>query len=168
MRWYRHGDSDIIKQKYHGYSNHSLYKMWIDMKSRCYNKNFHQYKDYGERGIRICNEWKNDAKIFIEWAISLWKKGLQIDRKNNNGNYCPENCRFVTRIENIHNTRLLYNHNTSGYRGVYYYKNKKKWAVQISINNKQRTLGYFDSPRLAALRYDVEAYLTDNRSRNFF
>jgi hypothetical protein len=138
------------------------------MKQRCYNPSSTQYKNWGDRGIQVCDEWKNSAKTFIEWALLLWEKGLQIDRRDNDGNYCPENCRFVTAQVNNCNTRLIYKHNTSGYRGISWNKEKKKWAADISINNKKKYLGYFDSPVLAALRYDAETYrLNDGRPKNF-
>jgi hypothetical protein len=163
--WRRNGDPNIVKG--HGYSAHLLYTVWGHMKQRCYNPNNKHYKDYGGRGIRVCDEWKNSAKTFIDWCLENgWKPGLQIDRRDNDGNYCSENCHFVTPEENSLNQRLLREDNTSGYRGVS--KKNKKWESYITINGKKKHLGCFDSPRLAALRYDVEAYLTDNRPRNFF
>lgn len=156
--------------KQHGYSKHPLYRVWRHAKARCCNENNERYKYYGGRGITICDEWKNNPKAFIEWCLNNgWKKELEIDRINNNGNYTPENCRFVTHTENVHNARLLYDHNTSGYRGVNYKKANKKWRARISIDGKEKHLGYFDSARLAALRYDVEVYLlNDGRPRNLF
>jgi len=164
LRWLKHGDPNIVKIESHGYTNHPLYVVWANMKQRCYNKNNTQYKDYGGRGIAVCEEWMS-AKAFIDWALPLWKKGLELDRTDNDGNYCPENCRFVTSKENVHNQRLLQENNTSGYRGVDFYC--QKWRVQIMIDSKLKYLGYFDSITLAALRYDAEAYLlNDGRPRN--
>ncbi len=100
-----------IEQKVtHGYSfkknRHPLYEIWIDMKKRCYNKKEPSYKNYGGRGISVCNEWKDNAKIFIEWCLKNgWEKELQIDRENNDGNYSPDNVRFVTRSTNLRNSR---------------------------------------------------------------
>lgn len=74
------------------------------MKTRCYNPNCKAYKNYGERGIIICDEWKNNFKSFYEWAIQNGGAlGLEIDRKENDGNYTPENCRFVSAKENCNN-----------------------------------------------------------------
>ena len=148
----------------HGYSTkgnvHKLYSVWDDLKQRCYNKNKPGYKDYGGRGITVYEEWVNNPVVFVEWAlVNGWKKGLYIDRIDNDGDYSPWNCRFVTNRENCLNTRLLQENNTSGYRGVHFNKRFKKYTSQITINGKRDFLGYFDSPRLAALRYDVAAYL---------
>lgn len=85
--------------------NVSLFNTWQTMKNRCENPNRQKYKDYGGRGIKVCEEW-HEAKNFILWALSNgYKKGLQLDRINNNGDYCPENCRFVTPKQNSRNRR---------------------------------------------------------------
>lgn len=78
-----------------------MYFMWHDMKNRCYNPKADRYNRYGDRGIIVCDEWKNDYKSFHDWALSNgWKKGLQIDRKDNDGNYTPDNCQFLTPKQN--------------------------------------------------------------------
>lgn len=168
QRWWMHDDPLFIKHKtheMHGYTKHPLYKVWDAMKQRCYNENCRQYKYYGGRGIIVCNEWKNSPKTFIEWALLLWKEGLLIDRINNNGNYKPSNCHFVTYEESNLNKKLLQNNNTSGYRGVSYFKRDKKWAAYININNKKKHLGYFNTPKLAARAYNN--VVIDNRPKNF-
>jgi hypothetical protein len=93
---------------------HSLYSVWCNIKNRCRNKNVLAYKDYGGRGISICEEWSKDFKCFYDWCMNNgWAKGLEIDRKNNDGNYEPSNCRFVTTKENMRNKR-----NTLSYEQV--------------------------------------------------
>lgn len=88
---------DLNPSKKHGLRYHPLYSVLEGMKKRCLNKTDHSYGRYGGRGIKICDEWLNDVTCFVEWAINNgWKKGLQIDRRNNDGNYEPDNCRFVT------------------------------------------------------------------------
>lgn len=88
----------------HGLYQHPLYTRWKGIKNRCYNRAHNCYKNYGGRGISICKEWLNDFKSFYNWAIENgYEKELQIDRINNNGNYEPHNCRFVTNLENQKN-----------------------------------------------------------------
>lgn len=164
QRWRRHGNPNVNKRKHHGYYKHFLYPVWQNMKARCYNENHIGYKDYGGRGIIVCAEWTNNFRKFIEWALPLWSEDLQIDRKDNDGDYCPKNCHFITNEENQLNKRLLQSNNTSGYKGVSYKKNSKKWIVQIMINNKNKYLGLFNSAKEAALVYNNA--ITDNRPRN--
>jgi len=153
----------------HGMSKTPLYSIWAQMRSRINNENHKKYKSYGDRGISICDEWKDSPIKFVEWGMKNgYKKGLLLDRKDNDGNYCAGNCRFVTPAQSSHNTRLLSSNNTSGYRGVSYNKVAKKWQVHIRINNKHFNLGIFNSKVLAALRWDAEAYrLNDGRPMNF-
>jgi hypothetical protein len=78
--------------------------VWDSMKRRCYNKNHKSYKDYGGRGIIICEIWLHNFKVFYDWAITHnWIKGLLLDRIDNDGNYEPNNCRFVTNIVSANN-----------------------------------------------------------------
>ena len=78
----------------------SFYNIWQNMKSRCLRKSNPKYNRYGGRGISICKEWL-DIKNFADWAKSHgWKEGMSIDRIDNDGDYCPENCRFVSISEN--------------------------------------------------------------------
>nr|DAU82701.1 MAG TPA: PVL ORF-50-like family [Caudoviricetes sp.] len=80
----------------HGMAKHPLHHIFNTMKQRCYNPKCREYKDYGERGIHICDEWLRNRSIFYKWAMENgYKKGLTIDRINVNGNYSPCNCRFV-------------------------------------------------------------------------
>ena len=90
----------------HGESYTRLHSIWADIKTRCLNPNCLSYKDYGGRGITICPEWTNDYITFRDWSLSNgYKEGLQINRINNNGNYEPNNCNFVTIQENTRNRR---------------------------------------------------------------
>ena len=154
----------------HGFNRpnnrHPLYQALHRIKDRCYNINDKRYIHYGGRGITVCDEWRNDYESFVKWGLNNgWKKGLTIDRINNEGNYTPDNCRFVSVAVNNRNQQLLRKNNTTGYRGVS--KHGDKWTAHIT-HGKDMYLGIFTSPRLAALRYDVEAFkLNDGRPMNF-
>lgn len=83
------------------FKNSRLKKVLNDMIDRCYNVNCKSYKYYGQKGIALCNEWINNPKTFENWAITHgYKNNLTIDRIDESKNYCPENCRFVSLIEN--------------------------------------------------------------------
>ena len=70
------------------------------MINRCENQNSKDYKDYGERGITVCSEWRNDFVEFLYWSLKHgWENGLSIERKDVNGNYCPENCCYIPMSE---------------------------------------------------------------------
>ncbi len=86
----------------HGGRKTRLYRIWTQIKTRCNNKNWHSYHRYGGRGIGICSDWVSDFALFRAWAMeSGYKKHLTIDRIDNDGSYCPENCQWVTSLENI-------------------------------------------------------------------
>lgn len=90
----------------HGYAHHPLYKRWVQMRQRCNDPNHPSFANYGGRGIKVCTEWEDNAAVFIEWALSNgWEPNLQLDRRDNNKGYSPDNCRFVTQADNLRNRR---------------------------------------------------------------
>jgi len=89
----------------HGYKNTKLYRVWCDMKQRILNPKNKGYKDYGGRGIKICDEWLEFIP-FRDWALSNgYKEDLQINRIFNDDNYEPSNCEFITHTENSRSRR---------------------------------------------------------------
>ena len=135
----------------HGLSKHKLWQVWQGMKKRCYNSNCKAFPNYGSRGIRVCIKWKGNVKSFYNWAMANgWKEGLEIDRIDNDGNYHPDNCRFVTRKVNCNNQRKVRKNNTTGYKGVGFNKAANKYQVRVTINDKRKYLGLYNTIKEAA------------------
>lgn len=137
-------------RKTHGKSKNRLYTIWSNMKNRCFNPNDKVYLYYGNRGITVCEDWKNDFQIFYEWAINNgYEKHLTIERIDNNGDYCPENCRWVTRTEQQNNRRnnhyITYNGETLTIT---------QWANKLGVNPKLLFA------RINDYKWDIEKALT--------
>jgi hypothetical protein len=149
------------KMTKHGKSNHPFYGIWKDIKDRCYNPNNKRFKDYGGRGIKVCDEWREDVGEFIEWAeANGWEPGLQIDRIDNDKGYFPGNCRFIDNRGNILNRRPLFANNTSGFAGVTFDKQTGKWVARIKIRGKYIWLGRYTTKEAAAIARD--RYILEN------
>ena len=139
---------------------------WVlnGIKTRCYNKNCRSYQDYWARWITVCDEWKNSSKAFYDDMMDWYKKWLQIDRIDNNGNYCKENCRWVTAKENCRNRRnTLYNSlwviliesaekSNISYDHLRYLNNKismlsqnKKWRSENKESIKEKSKKYYQN-----------------------
>lgn len=101
--------------KTHGKRNTRLFNIWTDLKQRCYNKHNTRYKDWGGRGIAVCDEWRNEFMSFHDWALNNgYNDKLSIDRIDNNGNYEPTNCRWVTAKQQARNRRTNINYTING------------------------------------------------------
>ena len=124
-----HREFIISKNKKHEKSNTRLYKIYVHMKQRCYNKKDKNYIYYGARGIKICDNWLYNFMNFYKWAFETgYKDNLTIDRIDVNGDYEPNNCRWATRKEQANNqtsNRLI------TYNGIT--KNISKWAEEYNI-----------------------------------
>ena len=110
-------------------SRKKLYGIWYTMHSRCYRENCISFKNYGARGITICEEWRNSFERFYEWAIKNgYNESLSIDRIDNSKGYSPDNCRWATRKEQANNQRsnhlITYNGRT---------QTMKQWAEELGI-----------------------------------
>lgn len=87
-------------------SDKKLYHVWEGMVQRCYNKNSKLFKWYGSRGILICDAWRQDPREFIKWAEQAgYAEGMTIDRINNLKGYCPDNCQWLSRVDNLNKDR---------------------------------------------------------------
>ena len=130
-----HGDSGgaIVGKR------NRLYRIWSNIKSRCYNKKVRSYTDYGAKGIKMCDEWLNNYVAFKEWALTHgYQDNLVIDRIDSKKNYCPENCQWITLQEN--SRKVIEEHpvycwgkNLDG--GEYYeFYNIREFARQHDLN----------------------------------
>ena len=94
-----------MRKEQHGGRYSRLYNIWLNMKQRCSNPKASHYEYYGGKGIAVCDEWKNSFSAFREWAISHhYSDELTLDRIDSNSDYSPNNCRWVTRYEQMSNT----------------------------------------------------------------
>lgn len=139
--------------KTHNLTKHRLYKTWLGMMHRCNNPKAKGYENYGGRGITVCERWLK-VESFIEDMFPTFQEGLTLDRKENDKNYSKDNCRWSKRTTQTRNTRKIWRHNTSGFRGVYFDKSRNKWASQIFINNNKIHIGRYATAIESAMAYD--------------
>jgi hypothetical protein len=100
-------ERDRKRNTTHGLTHDPLFSVWQGIKTRCCNNNNKDFDRYIGRGIKVCDEWKNNFVAFYDWAMQNgYEKSLQIDRKENNLGYSPNNCRFVTPAVNIRNSTV--------------------------------------------------------------
>lgn len=103
-RIWKNGTIKTLNER-HGMCYTTIYKKWASIKDRCYNPNNRKYKNYGGRGIIVCDRWLNSFSNFYEDVGDIPFKKAHLDRKENDGNYEPGNCRWVTLAENNRNKR---------------------------------------------------------------
>ena len=134
----------------HGLSSSKIYPIWKSMNQRCTNPNDKRFNNYGARGIKVCDEWKNDFQTFYDWAMANgYADDLTIDRIDVNGNYEPSYCRWATPIEQANNATqnhfITYNGKT---------QTMAQWAKETGI--KYTTI----RARINAYHWDIERALT--------
>jgi hypothetical protein len=102
------GRKDLVLRNWkHGATGHRFFETYRHMITRCHNTKSKDYIRYGGRGIYVCEEWRKDVWIFLNWCDNKNPEiGLTLDRVNNDGPYCEENCTFSTKKEQLRNTRL--------------------------------------------------------------
>jgi Staphylococcus phage HNH endonuclease len=122
-------------------SKHNLYDTleyfsWRNARARCYNVKCASYSMYGGRGIKMCDEWRNDMKAFYDYMISNFghkQPGQSIERIDVNGNYEPGNVKWATTQEQNKNKRHCekpHKDNWTGILGITYHKRNKRWQIQ--------------------------------------
>lgn len=144
---------NIARSTTHGKSSSRIYGIYRNMKTRCLNKNSPRYKDYGGRGITICDEWMDDFMSFYNWSVdSGYKEDLTIDRINNNGNYSPSNCRWATDTEQIRNRSNTWLIEINGET-----KTAQEWCLQNGVSYKlahnRKTKGWSDVDCVTIKKY---------------
>lgn len=140
------------KSRKHGKTRTKIYETWCHIKQRCFDENDPRYNYYGGRGIKMCDEWKDDFQAFYDFVSMLphfEEKGYSIDRINNNGNYEPDNVRWATKEIQNNNTRrnhyLTYNGKT---------QTIAQWAEELNMNQ------YMIYSRINKYHWSVEDALT--------
>lgn len=136
----------------HGKPKTPAYSKWLAMIGRCTNTTYPNYKRWGGRGIIVCAEWIHSFETFEKWfLLQKFEKGYELDRIDNDGNYCPDNCRLVPKYENARNREHSATKH-SKYRYIVWNKDRRKWYVNVPIPNvkgKRKYLGLFDDEELA-------------------
>lgn len=118
--------------KKHGKAGTRIYGIYQSMKQRCVNPNNTNYKSYGGRGIKVCKDWLESFESFFEWALSNgYDKNMELDRINVNGDYSPDNCRWISHLEQCQNRRTNVKITINGVT-----KTLSEWARETGIPYK--------------------------------
>lgn len=149
--------SDTTK---HGMAHTRIYQCWSDMKQRCDNPHNQFYYRYGGRGIKICDEWR-DFPTFCSWALSHgYREDLTIERIDNDGDYCPDNCKWATQQEqSLNKTHLP---SKTGFVGIRFRANR--YQAEFTRNCVSYYVGRFKTleEAVAARAAALEAWEIDN------
>jgi hypothetical protein len=146
----------------------AAYSRYRSMKARCEDPKHPHYRDYGARGIKVCEEWKGPEgfKNYFLHVKSLGEKpsnSHQLDRKDNDGNYEPGNLQWATPRENLLNRRYLKPSNT-GFKGVRFDEKRKKYHVHISYDHYKYFVGSFFTVEEAKLQFEWHWHILNDPS----
>ena len=127
----------------HGLGTNKFYQTWYGMLQRCTNTMRQGYKNYGGRGITVCEEWQ-DVANFVAWCelTNPNIEGYSLDRIDNDLGYSPENCTWSDKTTQAINQRIMKN-NKSGFVGVSWHKGNTKWGAYIGVNKILKQIGSF-------------------------
>ncbi len=141
----------------HGKSGSGAYVSWVNMLQRCLNSKNHKYKDYGGRGIVVCEKWKDFNEFYSDMGER--PKDKSIERLDVNGDYTPENCVWATAEQQARNKRVPSRCKT-GTPGVYWKNECGKYQARINVDGKRISLGYYkDLDSAVMARKESEAKL---------
>lgn len=151
------------KDNYHGMKNTPEYNSWRKIKERCYDKNDHNYDNYGAVGITMCEEWRESFITFYNDMGSCPEKGYTIDRIDCTKGYTKENCRWANPHTQARNRLKTKINKTSQYKGVCYEKESGKWMARFTISYEGKQYGgriyRYDTEQEAAAAYDLVTLL---------
>lgn len=143
----------------HGGRGTITYNCWQGMLARCHKPSCSTYKNYGGRGIKVCDRWKDPSSGFLNFVKDMGNrpsKDYSIDRVNSDGDYHPSNCRWATRFEQNQNMGLKKT-NTTGYKGIS--SSGSNWKTEIRSKGRKFHLGVYSSKEEAALAYNYASQI---------
>lgn len=156
-------------RNFYGLRNTRIASIYNGMIQRCYNKNQKAYKYYGERGVTVCNQWKDEKYGFINfyiWSVNNgYKDGLTIDRVNINDQYSPENCRWATMKEQANNTRR--NHFIE-YKGNVYTLSELAQKCNMNVSSLSYRLKRFKNDIDLALSLPINYVHPQNNGKTVY
>lgn len=148
-----------------GRTSHELYNTHQLMIRRCYSTNFTGYKNYGAKGVKVCDRWigPNGFWVFVG-EMGPRPTGTTLDRIDPFGNYEPSNCRWEDKFTQANNTRMENSKNTTGVSGVHWCSRELIYLVQISLNGVRACIGRFDKGQLS----EAESVYMEAKSRKLY
>lgn len=151
--------------KTHGLSNTREYRKWVNIKKRCYDPSYAAYKNYGGRGIKMCDQWHNSFEAFYKWIKEHRTSDDQsIDRIDNNGDYSPDNCRMTDAKVQANNRRMCHYYSHDGKT-----QTLMQWCEELGLDYKRThnrifKLGW-DFEKAISVPVDINKRNTETRIR---